>query len=76
MGRHRGRLSCNLNRKFPRAEIVGDHAPPFRPADADEDEAVLEAINESAAHIIWVGLSTPKQEMWIARHRHRLSAPA
>jgi N-acetylglucosaminyldiphosphoundecaprenol N-acetyl-beta-D-mannosaminyltransferase len=68
-------LKDNLKQKFPAAEIVGAHAPPFRPAGADEDEAVIEAINASAADIIWVGLSTPKQELWMERHRHRLSAP-
>jgi len=68
-------LKDNLKQKFPAAEIAGAHAPPFRPAGADEDEAVLEAINASAADIVWVGLSTPKQELWMARHRHRLSAP-
>jgi N-acetylglucosaminyldiphosphoundecaprenol N-acetyl-beta-D-mannosaminyltransferase len=68
-------LEGNLKRKFPTAEIVGVHAPPFRPAGAEEDEAVIEAINASAADIIWVGLSTPKQELWMAQHRHRLSAP-
>ena len=26
--------------------------------------------------ILWVGLSTPKQELWMAGHRHRLMAPA
>jgi N-acetylglucosaminyldiphosphoundecaprenol N-acetyl-beta-D-mannosaminyltransferase len=68
-------LKHNLKRKFPGATIVGAHAPPFRSAGADEDEAVIEAINASAADIIWVGLSTPKQELWMARHRNRLSAP-
>jgi N-acetylglucosaminyldiphosphoundecaprenol N-acetyl-beta-D-mannosaminyltransferase len=68
-------LEGNLKRKFPTAEIVGAHAPPFRPAGADEDEAVIETINASTADIIWVGLSTPKQELWMARHRHRLLAP-
>ncbi len=43
-------------------------------AGVDEDDAVIETINASAADIIWVGLSTPKQELWMARHRHRLSA--
>jgi N-acetylglucosaminyldiphosphoundecaprenol N-acetyl-beta-D-mannosaminyltransferase len=65
----------NLQRRFPRATVVGLYAPPFRPASADEDEAVIEAMNASAADIIWVGLSTPKQEIWMARHRHRLRAP-
>jgi N-acetylglucosaminyldiphosphoundecaprenol N-acetyl-beta-D-mannosaminyltransferase len=68
-------LIDNLNQKFPAAKVVGAYAPPFRPAGADEDEAVIEAINTSAADIVWVGLSTPKQELWMARHRHRLAAP-
>jgi N-acetylglucosaminyldiphosphoundecaprenol N-acetyl-beta-D-mannosaminyltransferase len=68
-------LQGNLKRKFPNAEIVGTHAPPFRPAGADEDEAVIELINATGADIVWVGLSTPKQELWMARHRHRLLAP-
>ena len=68
-------LQGKLKQKFPAAAIVGAHAPPFRPAGADEDEAVIKTINASAAEIIWVGLSTPKQELWMARHRHRLLAP-
>jgi N-acetylglucosaminyldiphosphoundecaprenol N-acetyl-beta-D-mannosaminyltransferase len=70
-----GLLSDRLQRKFPAAEIVGTHAPPLRPGGADEEEAVIDAINACGAQIIWVGLSTPKQELWMARHRHRLSAP-
>src|SRR5207302_953582 len=68
-------LEIDLRRKFPAAKIIGAHAPPFRPAGADEHEAVIEKINSSVADIVWVGLSTPKQELWMARHRHRLSAP-
>jgi len=68
-------LMNNIHQRFSAANVVGAHAPPFRPAGADEDEAVIEAINASAADIVWVGLSTPKQELWMARHRHLLSAP-
>jgi N-acetylglucosaminyldiphosphoundecaprenol N-acetyl-beta-D-mannosaminyltransferase len=68
-------LADNLRRRFPAVAIVGTHSPPFRPAGADEDGPVLDAINVSGAQIVWVGLSTPKQELWMARHRHRLSAP-
>jgi N-acetylglucosaminyldiphosphoundecaprenol N-acetyl-beta-D-mannosaminyltransferase len=68
-------LRDNLKLKFPAAAVVGACAPPFRPAGAREDEATIDAINKSAADIIWVGLSCPKQELWMAQHRHRLSAP-
>jgi N-acetylglucosaminyldiphosphoundecaprenol N-acetyl-beta-D-mannosaminyltransferase len=69
-------LKSNFNRKFPSSRIVGLHAPPFRPAGAYEDDAVIVVINRCAPDIVWVALSTPKQEIWMARHRHRLSAPA
>jgi N-acetylglucosaminyldiphosphoundecaprenol N-acetyl-beta-D-mannosaminyltransferase len=69
------RLRGNLEHRFPSATIVGSHAPPFRQAGAAEDEAIVAAINALSPDIVWVGLSTPKQEMWMAGHRHRLTAP-
>ena len=68
-------LKGNLQRRFPDAEIVGTYAPPLRPAGAGENEAVIDGINASGAEIVWVGLSTPKQELWMARHRQALTAP-
>lgn len=68
-------LHSKLQARFPRAVIVGTNSPPLRPAGAPETEEVVAAINASGADIIWVGLSTPKQEFWMARHRERLSAP-
>jgi N-acetylglucosaminyldiphosphoundecaprenol N-acetyl-beta-D-mannosaminyltransferase len=70
------RLRSRLGARFPRAAIVGAHAPPFRPAGADETEDMLTAIDASGADIVWVGLGTPKQELWMAKHRARLAAPA
>ena len=70
------RLRENLERKFPAVKIVGTYAPPFRPAGAPEGEDVIKEINDCAPDIVWVGLSTPKQELWMANHRHRLEAPA
>ena len=55
--------------------IVGAYSPPFRPEPAVEDDAVIDLINRSRADIVWVGLSTPKQEFWMADHRALLSAP-
>ena len=69
------RLSAALQRLAPRARIVGSHAPPYRPLTPDEDEAVIAQINDCRPDIVWVGLSTPKQELWMAEHRDRLAAP-
>jgi N-acetylglucosaminyldiphosphoundecaprenol N-acetyl-beta-D-mannosaminyltransferase len=70
------RLGSNLTERFPGLRIVGAHAPPFRPLTAEEDDAVVREINESGAQIVWVGLSTPKQERWMAAHVGRVNAPA
>jgi N-acetylglucosaminyldiphosphoundecaprenol N-acetyl-beta-D-mannosaminyltransferase len=69
------RLEARLGERCPKATIVGRHAPPFRPAGVLEDDEVIAAINASGADILWVGLSTPKQELWMANHRARITAP-
>lgn len=57
-------------------QVAGTYCPPFRPLTAEEDRDVVETINASSADVIWVGLSTPKQETWMYQHRDRLQAPA
>lgn len=69
-------LRTNLRDRFPALQIVGWHSPPFRALTAAEDEAVVREINDSGAQIVWVGLSTPKQERWMAAHVGRLDASA
>jgi len=68
------RLRRNLCDRFPGLRIVGAFSPPFRELTDDEDDAVIQAINESGAQIVWVGLSTPKQERWMAAHIGRIDA--
>jgi N-acetylglucosaminyldiphosphoundecaprenol N-acetyl-beta-D-mannosaminyltransferase len=69
-------LTLRLRRRFPNARIVGTMAPPFRPLSPAEDDAHVAEINASGADIVWVGLSTPKQERWMAAHRDLLNAAA
>lgn len=69
------RLSARLLEQAPEARIVGSHAPPFRPLTGAEDAAEIEMINGCEPDVVWVGLSTPKQERWMASHRDRLNAP-
>ena len=69
-------LAARLMARFPTLKIAGMHSPPFRPLTPTEDEAIVSRINASGADLVWVGLSTPKQERWMAAHVGRLEAPA
>ena len=40
-----------------------------------DTESTVERINAARSDIVWVGLSTPKQERWMAAHVGRLEAP-
>lgn len=69
-------LVRKLAARFPGLAIAGTYSPPYRRADADEDRAVLDAINAARPDVVWVGLGGPKQDYWVSRHRAQLSAPA
>jgi len=69
------RLSERLKARFPGLQVVGTYSPPFRPDVSLEDTAVMDRINAAGADMVWVGLSTPKQEVWMYQHRPHLTAP-
>lgn len=64
-----------LQLRFPGLQVVGTYSPPFRPLTPQEGDAVVDAINAAHPDVLWVGLSTPKQEMWMHAFRRRLRAP-
>jgi N-acetylglucosaminyldiphosphoundecaprenol N-acetyl-beta-D-mannosaminyltransferase len=68
-------LKQALTAAHPTLKVVGSLCPPFRELMPAEDEAVTATINAARADIVWVGLSTPKQEIWMARHLGRIEAP-
>jgi N-acetylglucosaminyldiphosphoundecaprenol N-acetyl-beta-D-mannosaminyltransferase len=56
-------------------EVVGTESPPFGPMSPDEDAALVARINAAAPHVLWIGLGSPKQEVWAAGHEDRLDVP-
>lgn len=68
-------LVARLVARFPGLRVVGTYSPPFRPLTPEEDDEVVARINEADPDLVWVGLSTPKQERWMASHVRRLRAP-
>lgn len=68
------RLMVRIKAAFPKLKIVGLESPPFRALTAEEDQAYVDQINKSGAHVVFVGLGCPKQEGWMASHRGRIKA--
>jgi N-acetylglucosaminyldiphosphoundecaprenol N-acetyl-beta-D-mannosaminyltransferase len=65
-------LRETLTRKFPGLNIVGTYTPPFRPLNAEEENDLRAQLEASQADVLWCGLSTPKQERFMAAYSHRL----
>jgi N-acetylglucosaminyldiphosphoundecaprenol N-acetyl-beta-D-mannosaminyltransferase len=68
------RLAESLAARYPGLVVAGTHSPPFRPLTPDEDAAEVELINAAQPDFVWVGLGSPKQDLWIDSHRDRLDA--
>ncbi len=68
------RLQEVLMSKCPGIRIVGTYCPPFRPLTWGEEHALLMEIDRLRPDIIWVGLSTPKQERFMAEYLPKMKA--
>jgi N-acetylglucosaminyldiphosphoundecaprenol N-acetyl-beta-D-mannosaminyltransferase len=69
-------LAERLRSRFPQLRVAGLYSPPFRALSEEENDAIVEEIRRSGADLVWVGLSTPKQERWMAANVERLGAAA
>ena len=61
-----------LEEKIPGVRIVGAYTPPFRALTQDEENTLLQMVSRIRPDIFWIGLSTPKQERFMARYWDKL----
>jgi N-acetylglucosaminyldiphosphoundecaprenol N-acetyl-beta-D-mannosaminyltransferase len=69
-------LAARFVERFPGLVVAGTYSPPFRELTPEEDREIIRLIEGARPDMVWVGLSTPKQERWMFEHRDRLSVPA
>ncbi len=69
------RLAATFKARFPALEIAGSYSPEVSDVGSVPDAIAVEKLNNSQAHVIWVGLGSPKQDLWMALHRPVLTAP-
>jgi N-acetylglucosaminyldiphosphoundecaprenol N-acetyl-beta-D-mannosaminyltransferase len=65
-------LRRRLEEKFPGIKVAGTYTPPFRALTREEEDELVARVNGLKPDIIWVGLSTPKQERFMAEYLPRL----
>jgi N-acetylglucosaminyldiphosphoundecaprenol N-acetyl-beta-D-mannosaminyltransferase len=69
------KLKAKIVDEYPGLIISGMFSPPFRKLSAEEDGKIIEGINSSNSDIVWVGLGSPKQDLWMYEHRDKINAP-
>jgi N-acetylglucosaminyldiphosphoundecaprenol N-acetyl-beta-D-mannosaminyltransferase len=67
-----GKLQAALQQKFPGIAIAGTYTPPFRPLNPDEEADLQDQVRKAKPDCFWVGLSTPKQELFMASNLTKL----
>lgn len=61
-----------LKERFDEVNIVGKYSPPFRPLTEEEDNQVIEMINAAKPDFLWIGLGSPKQDIWIQERLNKI----
>ena len=69
-----GKLVDRVTRNFPHLTVT-TLSPPFRPWSEEENAAMIGSIREFAPDVLWVGMTAPKQEKWVARNVDQLNVP-
>lgn len=68
------KLAQVLQSKYPGIEIAGFEAPAVS-SSGEVDPQLVERLNASGAQVVWVGLGSPKQDLWMDVYRAHLRAP-
>jgi len=61
-------LKKALTDRFPGLQITGLYTPPFRPLNEEEEADLVRQVRQADADILWCGISTPKQERFMAKY--------
>lgn len=54
---------------------VGNYSPPFKNSFSKKDsQKMIDAVNTFNPHVLFIGLTAPKQEKWAYRYKNQISA--
>jgi N-acetylglucosaminyldiphosphoundecaprenol N-acetyl-beta-D-mannosaminyltransferase len=66
------KITDYLNKQFEIIRVVGKYSPPFRFLTEEEDQRICHDINNAHPDFLWIGLGSPKQDIWIHSHLEKL----
>jgi N-acetylglucosaminyldiphosphoundecaprenol N-acetyl-beta-D-mannosaminyltransferase len=66
-------LAINLSKMFPGLKVAGTRATPFGLINPMNDQEGIDMINRISPDVVWVGLGSPKQELWMGNHWNNLN---
>ena len=61
-----------LEKEAPSIRMVGAISPPFGEISDEQSKAYIDEITEAKPDCLWVGMTAPKQEKWIYKHKTEL----
>lgn len=67
-------LAARMEQRFPGLKTAGTYTPPYRPLADTEMQDVIRMLNDAQPDILWIGLSTPKQELLMAALQQQVRA--
>jgi N-acetylglucosaminyldiphosphoundecaprenol N-acetyl-beta-D-mannosaminyltransferase len=66
-------MSNRIKIDYPNVKIVGLYSPPFQDEfDSVEIEKMVQCVNRSRPDVLWVGMTSPKQDLFIYSNLNRL----
>jgi N-acetylglucosaminyldiphosphoundecaprenol N-acetyl-beta-D-mannosaminyltransferase len=68
-------VTAALEARFPGIQIAGALSTPRRPLTETDTTAVLERLNAVRADLVWVGMGTPQQDLWMSEAAPRAGIP-
>jgi N-acetylglucosaminyldiphosphoundecaprenol N-acetyl-beta-D-mannosaminyltransferase len=68
------RTQTYVQATYPNLKEQAYYSPPFRALTAEEEVSVIQQINNSGAHLVFVALGCPKQEKWMAGMKGKINA--
>lgn len=66
-------LQRQLAHRYPAVKIVGTWTPPFRELTLAEEAMLIARVERLQPDVVWVGISTPRQERFMQRMLPRLN---